>query len=190
MNGPPGSGKSTVAARYADDHPLTLLVDIDEIRMHLGAWREHAESKLLARHLALALSGAHLAGGHDVIVPQLLGRTEFIEQLEQAARDAGAQFREVVLTLDHAAAVARFRARRDQLDEGGIDHPQADIEDHRAEDAIREVQGALDAIATVRGATMLVDASGTVDETYAALVRALEGRPHRPDAGSPDGVSP
>ena len=78
LNGAPGVGKSTLAQRYLDDHPLTLLLDIDAIRVSLGCWQDRDESKLLARHLALGLAQAHLRAGYDVIVPQYLGRIEFI----------------------------------------------------------------------------------------------------------------
>ena len=38
VNGPPGVGKSTLARRYAADHPLTLAVEIDVVRAMIGAW--------------------------------------------------------------------------------------------------------------------------------------------------------
>jgi len=34
-----------------------------------------------------------LRAGHDVVVPQLLGRPGFVTDLERAAHDAGARFR-------------------------------------------------------------------------------------------------
>ncbi|MGH3461807.1 MAG: AAA family ATPase [Kribbellaceae bacterium] len=32
LNGPPGCGKSTIARRYAADHPLALALDVDTVR--------------------------------------------------------------------------------------------------------------------------------------------------------------
>jgi predicted kinase len=69
INGAPGVGKSTLARRYADDHPLTLVVEIDAIRTQLGGWQTRDESRLIARELAIALIRAHLAAGHDIVVP-------------------------------------------------------------------------------------------------------------------------
>jgi 2-phosphoglycerate kinase len=40
INGPAGVGKSTLARRYADDHPLTLNLEIDVIRGMIGSWLE------------------------------------------------------------------------------------------------------------------------------------------------------
>jgi len=40
LNGPPGVGKSTVARMYAHAHPLSLNLDIDQIRSLIGGWRD------------------------------------------------------------------------------------------------------------------------------------------------------
>ena len=83
LNGPPGIGKSTLAIRFARDHPLTLVLDIDSIRTSMGAWETHDDSKRLARLAAVEMARAHLRSGHDVVVPQLLARLEFIETHEK-----------------------------------------------------------------------------------------------------------
>lgn len=127
LNGPPGVGKSTLAGRYLDEHPLTLIIEIDGLRMAMGGWAEHEESKLQARVLALALARAHLGAGHDVVVPQYLGRLEFIDQLQSVAAEIDATFHHVVLNDSHDAVVQRFRARRAQLDADEFAHPQADV---------------------------------------------------------------
>jgi predicted kinase len=57
INGLPGSGKSTLARRYAQDHPLTLVLDIDVVRGLLSAWmQDPPQSGLLARDLALTMA--------------------------------------------------------------------------------------------------------------------------------------
>lgn len=38
LNGPPGIGKSTIARRYADEHPGVLNCDIDFLRTLIGGW--------------------------------------------------------------------------------------------------------------------------------------------------------
>jgi predicted kinase len=94
LNGAPAVGKSTLAQRYADEHPLSLVIDIDMIRSHLGRLESLDESKLVARDLAVARARAHLLSGHDVIVAQYLGRPEFLERRSPRkcapARDAAA----------------------------------------------------------------------------------------------------
>jgi predicted kinase len=92
LNGAPGSGKSTLALLYIDDHPLTLNLDIDRIRGLLGRWQDDA-----TRAGLLAMARTHIDAGHDVIIPQYLGRLPFIEQLEQLAFDRTVPFHELVL---------------------------------------------------------------------------------------------
>jgi predicted kinase len=49
INGAPSSGKSTLAKRYVEDHPLTLALDIDVVRAMQGRWLdEPVEAGILA----------------------------------------------------------------------------------------------------------------------------------------------
>jgi predicted kinase len=110
LNGPPGCGKSTLARRYVAEHPLALNLDVDRIRSLIGQWQDDAAGRL-ARSIALAAARVHLAAGHDVVVPQFLGRPEFIEALGALADDVGAEFHEIVLMLSKQVAVRRFVER-------------------------------------------------------------------------------
>jgi predicted kinase len=112
VNGPPGVGKSTVAQRYVDAHPGVLNLDIDRIRRLIGGWRDvPVTAGGSARVLALAMARAHLMAGHDVVIPQYLGRLAFIERLEALAREVGAAFVEVVLLAGRDEVQRRFAAR-------------------------------------------------------------------------------
>jgi predicted kinase len=112
LNGPPGVGKSTLANRYVADHPLAFCLDIDGIRRLIGRWDEQVtESGLLARKMAVEMARVHLEGGHDVVVPQFLGRSDFIEQLQGVSAKAGAAFVEIALMDSRDGAIARFAAR-------------------------------------------------------------------------------
>jgi predicted kinase len=112
LNGPPGCGKSTIAQMYVDAHPLTLNLDLDLIRRLIGGWKDRPqESGGLARQIALEAAAPHLRAGHDVVVPQYLGRTEFVEQLEATAAASAAGFREIVLMTSREAALRRFGER-------------------------------------------------------------------------------
>jgi predicted kinase len=91
LNGPPASGKSTIAQRFVDARPLSLNLDIDVVRGTLGDRLDNPSTAgLTARSLALVMAETHLAAGRDVIVPQFLGHTDFIGQLANAAERSGA----------------------------------------------------------------------------------------------------
>ena len=82
LNGPPAVGKSTLARRYADEHPLTLVLEIDAVRALLGRGSRSGSAPGHRRaQIALAMARTHLEAGHDVIVPQLLTRRPFVEML-------------------------------------------------------------------------------------------------------------
>ena len=118
LNGPPASGKSTLAMRLIESRPLALDLDIDVIRGLLGGWLDDPTAAgLAARALTLEMARTHLLAGHDVFVPQFLGRVEFVEQLAALAADVGARFVEIALVLDRAEAIEAFQRRRSAPEE-------------------------------------------------------------------------
>ncbi|HEV3359203.1 MAG TPA: AAA family ATPase [Pseudonocardiaceae bacterium] len=163
FNGPPACGKSTLARRYADDHPLTLDLDIDEVCAMLGGWREDRRNAgTLARGIALAAARTHLASGHDVVVPQLLARPEFIEALESLAHEAGATFHEIALLDSRANMLRRFADR--------VDHPRGDTGDAE----LLALYDRLMALLPSRPDARIVPVEdGKPDETYQAVLHAL-----------------
>lgn len=109
LNGPPASGKSTLAARWVEERPLALNLDLDRLWTMLGGWAaDLTATGLAARELALAMARVQLDAGRDVIVPQYLGRPGFIDQL---AAVGGSGFRHVVLLPPFEVVSARFHAR-------------------------------------------------------------------------------
>lgn len=113
----------------------------------MGQWEQRSESQLLARDLAVELMVAHLVAGHDVVVPQFLGRPEFIERMEGVAWRSGAVLVEVLLFVEPEVALQRFQARRKLL--AGSSHPENDVADSEIEGMIL---GAAEAIASLYGA--------------------------------------
>ena len=162
LNGPPACGKSTHAQRYADEHPLTLNLDIDRVRSLLGRWRDDPHTAgLLARDIALAAARTHLESGHDVVVPQLLARPTFIEQLERLARDVHAAFHEIVLLDSKENMLRRFAERR-----------AATAQVEHSGDLSEMYDRLMSLIATRPGARIVHVHDGEVDLTYQS-VRAM-----------------
>ena len=126
LNGAPAVGKSTVAKALASRRPLALNLDIDDIRVRLGRWQELDESKGVARSLGFRLAEWHLAGGRDVILPQLLVRPEDVADLAGLAERAGAVFQEVVLHAPLETCLQRLAAHRGAASE---EHPRFVFDD-------------------------------------------------------------
>lgn len=114
LNGPPGIGKSTLSALYAERHPGTLNLDIDSLHRLVGGWQDvDSHTHEVLRPVALAMASTHLGGGRSVILPQYLARLDEINAFEKVAHEQGADFLEVVLLDEKAESIARFERRGD-----------------------------------------------------------------------------
>lgn len=175
VNGPPASGKSTLARRYVDDHERAALVEIDALRTTLPNWENDESTRLVARDLAGAEVVEHLGAGRDVVMAQYFGRLGYIVLLDDVARDHGATFVEVILATSGALAVERFRARRREMIERGIHHPERDIADADVEAFILDAVERLARLPTVRPRSLIVPVApeASEDEVYRRLLAAL-----------------
>lgn len=172
INGAPGSGKSTLARMYADDHPLALALDIDTVRAMLGCWLDEAtEAGLIARRMALEMARVQLTSGRDVVIPQFLGRLDFVFALELLCDDVGAKFVEVALLSSPREAADRF-VRRSSAPE---------TVEHRDANALLERSGGLSALPDMYNRLLEVIASrprtrtvvtvdGQADQAYRDLL--------------------
>lgn len=116
LNGPTGVGKSTTAARYAADHPLTLNLDADQIVRLVGGWQDDFFATVdLVRPLAITMAVTHLTSGHDVVMPQLVANRGQRQAFVDAAESAGARYVEVTLLAPRDTAIDRFRAREHHI---------------------------------------------------------------------------
>lgn len=173
LNGPPGIGKSTLSALYADRHPGTLNLDIDSLHRLVGGWQdEDGRTHDVLRPVALAMAATHLAGGRDVVLPQFLGRLEELAKFERVAQEQGARFREVVLLHDKAEAIARFERRRD--DSAWGEHNRRLVARLGGATMLGGMYDQLMAILELRPAAMVVRSEpDAIEETYAAVLQAL-----------------
>jgi predicted kinase len=179
VNGPPASGKSTIAERLVAARPLALNLDVDVVRHQLGGWIDApTDAGLAARALALAMARTHLAAGHDVVVPQFLARPEFIEQLAAVAAEAGARFVEIALIVDRATAIDAFADRR--ADPTAAVHGDAAALVDRSSDAdpLGAMYDRYVALLDDRPAAVRIGAPrGDIDGTVAAVASAIDAAP-------------
>ena len=176
LNGPPGIGKSTIARRYVDEHPGVLNCDIDVLRMMIGGWsNDFAAAGGLIRPAALALIGAYLSSGHDVVLPQMLVRPSELARFEACAVDAGAAFVERYLMDDVAGAISRFERRGDgEPDDPWHDQVRAIVAANGGRDALARTHAALRQLLDERpDARVIESVDGSVETTYRRLLASL-----------------
>jgi predicted kinase len=174
LNGPPGIGKSTLARRYIDDHPLAFCLDIDGFRRLIGRWDEHDDqSGPLARAMAIEMATTHLSAGYDVVVPQFVARPAFVQELAAAAARAGASFHEIVLLDEPEHAEARFH-RRAADPEWVSHHKEAVRAMTRGEGFLRMYDRLTLIVADLPGAISLWTTADDVAGAYRELLAALE----------------
>ncbi|SDD49113.1 AAA family ATPase [Auraticoccus monumenti] len=166
VNGGPATGKSTLARRYAESRPPSVVLEVDLLRSLVGGWaRRPDQAGRLARRMALACIAPALGAGGDVLVPQLLGRVDFVLELATTAEGLGVPFVEVALTAPPATAVRRYRERAAAARE------QVEVADPGEDPAVAvpRYEAAIRSVLAQRPGTVLIGADDGEDALPALL---------------------
>ena len=174
LNGPSRVGKSTLARRYADEHPGTLVLDLDVLAGLIGGWNVNFSAALeMARGHGRELAVQHLRTGHDVIFPQLVTVHDRDPDaaLQEAARRADAAYIHIALMVDQDEHRHRLRSKRPTNEvEARI---QAMLEDPDT-DLVDRIRAHLEEYLAGRPDTILLDTTGLgEDASYVRLLNAL-----------------
>lgn len=175
LNGPPAAGKSTIASRFARDHPLALNLDIDVVRGMLGDWiARPPDAGVLARRIAIAMARVALAADHDVVVPQFLARADFIGELEALASDSGCRFIEIALIADRRDVIAWFRARAAEPENASHADATRLLAETGGVDELHRMLDRWERLIAARPRAHRVPArTGSIDSTYEQVMRVL-----------------
>ena len=163
------SGKTTLAKRYLEDHPLSLVVEGDVLIAMLGRWREHArEAGQLKLALEESLVTTHLRSGYDVLLPILPHDAALAERYEAIAHEAKAAFVEVLLDLDREEAITRL-LKRGNWGETGLP-PLTESDRPRIEKKYDQMMAAMNQRENI---VRIYPKEGEITETYATLIATI-----------------
>lgn len=176
LNGPPGVGKSTHARRYADDHPLTLIAELDVVRRSIANWRDDpAKATLVARERTLTMAREHLRKGYDVVLPQFLGNPTFLADAQQVADDADADYVEFVLIDDRDTVIRRFTERNASSQDPAHIEAGELVDQLGGNDTLSRMYDRLLQVLNSRPHAQLIRcAEGDEDEVYRQLLAAID----------------
>ncbi len=112
VNGPPGVGKSTVAARLHQELPNSVLIDVDALRRTIPDFRERREESLkLAYELTAKAIEENLEVGNDVIIDKAILQSDTLDTFIEIGRKNGAEIYEFLLFADKATIQKRADER-------------------------------------------------------------------------------
>jgi predicted kinase len=172
LNGAPGVGKSTIAERYVAEHPGVLNCDVDRLRCFVGGWQEaFGATGAIIRPVAMTMIRAHLDGGHDVVLPQLLASEDERARFRGVALEGGHAYLHILLQAPPGQARARFYGRPDGDPLRGL--IRAVVDGEGGGPVIDGLDIRLAQTAASTRDAICVDAGADVERTYAGVLDAL-----------------
>ena len=164
------SGKTTIAKRYTDQHPLSIAIEGDQIIGMIGQWRKNeSEARGLVFEHTKSIADKHLQAGYDVIVPYLLNDAKHSNEFEGIATRNIADFHEVYIEIEKEDAVNRLILRGCWGEEGS----RKLTENDRAELISRYeyMEVVMQERTNIKSISSQV---GKIEETYQELLEAIQ----------------
>lgn len=169
LHGFAGIGKTTIAERYMNERPLTMLLEAERVGAMLGQWLKYeVEARELLYKLSQPMTATYLKAGHNVIIPMLSTNLKHIQSFERIGREVDAQFFEVVLVAERAEAIRRLLQRGKWGEEDADPITEADLP------AIEELYDDMQKTLTGRtDAVRIPSVEGDHDGTYRKFLAAI-----------------
>jgi hypothetical protein len=154
-----------------------LNLDIDVVRRLIGGWRDDfAASGELVRPLAVGMAKTHVSAGHDVVIPQYLGRLSEIAKFEAAAHQCDAEFVEVLLMDTRDECLRRFAARSEAPGDPWHREAQELVDASGGLSLLGDMYDRLTLVSRARpNAVVVPNPEGAIETTYRTLARLLDG---------------
>ncbi len=177
LNGPLGIGKSTLAKKYGENHPLTLQLDIDDVWSMISHWREEKEtSSPISKKMALEMARISLTAGNDVIIPQIIQTVELADSFRVLSKECDADFIEVLLFVEKEEAIRRFIKRGKEGGNPTGFRPGGIIDTGGRETKLAEMYDNMIEIANHRQDVVIIEpVLGDIDGSYLALMAKING---------------
>lgn len=145
----------------------------------IGGWRERfAETGEIVRPVALSMAAAHLRGGRDVVMPQVLCQLSEIALFEAAAHDNGAAFCQVVLMDTKQQSLERCQRRGEDGPQIWRQQVQEIVGQMSVPALMADIHDQLVAVLAARSDARVVPSmAGAIQQTYEALTAILDRSP-------------
>lgn len=112
INGFAGVGKTTIAKKYIDNHPLSFYIEGDEMIVKIGQWATfEKEAREYIFELTQKIADTYLSFGKTVIIPYLLVNADHAEAFENIAEKHTVPFLEIFLSTNKLEAINRLMER-------------------------------------------------------------------------------
>ena len=112
LNGAAAVGKTTIANRYAKEHPLTLNFAGDIFIEMVSEWRRNEEkARSYVFDMTTSIIDMYAQTGNDVVIQYLLTDARHAEVFSKIAAKYKIDFIEILLEIDKKTAVRRLLKR-------------------------------------------------------------------------------